>query len=85
MNYIIIFLLLITNTISTPLQKKCITCKYFMQNKYVSDTIFGQCLFNPTKLDKVFDLISGELIEDNSEYEYCVKGRKSILERNTYV
>jgi len=47
-----------------------------MQNKYVSDTLFGQCLFNPTKLDKVFDLISGELLEDNSEYEYCITARQ---------
>ena len=56
--------------------KFCVNCKYFMQNKYVSDTLFGQCLFNPTKLDKVFDLISGELIEDNSEYAYCVTARQ---------
>jgi len=75
MKYIFIFLIL-AKIYSKNIIKKCIDCKYYLQNKYIDDQIFGKCLFNPTKLDKVFDLISGELIEDNSEYAYCVTARQ---------
>jgi len=75
MKYIFIFLIL-TKIYSKNIIKKCIDCKYYLQNKYVDDQIFGKCLFNPTKLDKVYDLISGELLEDNSDYEYCITARQ---------
>lgn len=61
--------------LSTPPLKKCINCKYYIPNKDIDDVIFAKCLYNPIKLNKVFNLISGELIEDNSEYEYCTTAR----------
>jgi hypothetical protein len=64
--------MLITQTLST---KNCFNCKYYIQNKYVNDIIFAKCIYYPIKLDKVFDLISGKLIEDNSDYQYCITAR----------
>lgn len=75
MNSLFILLVLLTKTVSIPTQKKCIDCKYYIQNQYVSDKIFGKCLYNPIKLNKIFDLITGELIADTSEYEYCTDAR----------
>jgi hypothetical protein len=90
MKYIFLFFL-VTTAMSINI-KKCINCKYFIQNKHVNDIIFGKCFYYPLKLDKVFNLISGELIEDNSDYEYCITARnynnlcgpngKNYLEKN---
>jgi hypothetical protein len=73
-----IFLILVTKTLSLQLhtQKNCINCKYYIQNQYIDDKIFGKCLYNPNKLHKIFNLITGELIEDNSDYEYCTTARQ---------
>jgi hypothetical protein len=74
MKHIFLFLLLVIKSKSMNL-KKCINCRYYIQNKYVTDISFGKCTYYPLKLDKVFDLISGKLIEDNSDYEYCITAR----------
>jgi hypothetical protein len=70
-------MLLISGLSIKPKQtyKKCFHCKYYIPNQHVNDVVFGKCLYNPVKLDKVYNLISGELIEDNSEYEYCTTAR----------
>jgi len=72
MKYLFFLLSLIKQCVST---KKCFNCKYYIQNKYVDDIIFGKCAYYQLKLDKVFDLVSGKLIEDNSDYEYCITAR----------
>ena len=68
-----LFLILITNIKSSKPVIKCSNCKYYLPNKY--DAIFSKCLYNPTKLEETYDLITGELIEDNSDYEYCTNAR----------
>lgn len=75
----LIFLILVTKSLSARMpiqQKKCTDCKYYLQNQYVNDKIFGKCLYNPTKLHKIFNLITGELIEDRSDYHYCNDARQ---------
>ena len=71
----ILLLLLIIQIKSIKPIIKCSNCKYYLPNKYINDIIFSKCLYNPTKLEKVYNLITDELIKDNSDYEYCTTAR----------
>jgi len=71
--FIFLFLILTTKINMVKSIIKCSKCKYYLPNNY--DPIFSKCLYNPTKLEKIYDIITGKLIQDNSDYEYCTEAR----------
>lgn len=72
-----IFLLFVT-LLSTESYKFCSNCKFYRPLiEWPADKTMGKCSYFPKVYEESYNLISGELIEGSSDYEFCHKARNS--------
>ena len=62
--------------LSTKSFKFCNNCKYYKPwIEWPADKTMGKCTYFPIVYKESYNLISGELIESSSDYEFCNKAR----------